>query len=195
MFKQLIAVLVVALCVGAGTMTAQSQSQTAADTFIWHGELVSVDQATGTFTVKARMLSDAAKDVARFKAGDTVVLTWSGVDKYADAIRHIAKQDVNQKITDPFAVAVELASPDVQNDYVTFKFRAGNAVEGGTHENVYPPNSVGTIELPLCEERALDATVLERPCDRRCACRDSQRLRNLGGHVTVVAHRLAEPTR
>jgi len=129
MFKQLIAVLVVALCVGAGTMTAQSQSQTAADTFIWHGELVSVDQATGTFTVKARMLSDAAKDVARFKAGDTVVLTWSGVDKYADAIRHIAKQDVNQKITDPFAVAVELASPDVQNDYVTFKFRAGNAVE------------------------------------------------------------------
>jgi hypothetical protein len=128
MFRQLIAVLVVALCVGAGTMTAQSPSQTAADTFIWHGELVSVDQPTGTLTVKARMLSAAAKEVTRFKAGDRVVLTWSGVDKYADAIRQIAKQDPNQKMTDPFAFSVELASPDVQNDYVTFKFRAPNAV-------------------------------------------------------------------
>jgi hypothetical protein len=81
------------------------------------------------------------------------------------------------------------------HDVVVLNDRAGNAVEGGTHENVYPRNSVGTIELPLCEERALDATLLERPCNRRCACRDSQRLRNLGGHVTVVAHRLAEPTR
>jgi hypothetical protein len=129
MFKQLIAVLVVALCVGAGTTTAQSQPQTAADTFIWHGELVSVDQPTGTFTVKARMLPDAAKEVARFKAGDKVVMTWSGVDKYGDAIRQIARHDPNQKMTDPFAVAVELASPDLQNEYVTFKFRAANAVE------------------------------------------------------------------
>ena len=136
MFKQLIAVLVVALCVGAGTMTAQSQSQAAADTFIWHGELVSVDQATGTFTVKARMLTEAAKEVARFKAGDKVVLTWSGVDKYADAIRQIAKQDANQKTTDPFAFPVELASPDVQNEYVTFKFRAPHAV--GSVKSVKP---------------------------------------------------------
>ena len=136
MCRQLIAVLVVALCVGAGTMTAQSQSQTVADTFIWHGELISVDQATGTFTVKARMLADAAKEVSGFKAGDKVVLTWSGLDKYADAIRQIAKQDGNQKITDPFAFPVELASPDVQNDYVTFRFRAPNAV--GSASSVKP---------------------------------------------------------
>jgi len=128
MYRQLIAVFVVALCVGAGTMTAHSQSQTVADTFIWHGELVSVDQATGTFTVKARVLADAAKEVARSNVGDKVVLTWSAVDKYADAIRQIAKQDATQKITDPFAFPVELASPDVQNEYVTFKFRAPNAV-------------------------------------------------------------------
>jgi hypothetical protein len=136
MCRQLIAVLVVALCVGAGTMTAQSQSQTVADTFIWHGELVSVDHATGTFTVKARMLADAAKQVSGFKAGDKVVLTWSGLDKYADAIRQISKPDANQKITDPFAFPVELASPDVQNDYVTFKFRTPNAV--GSVSSVKP---------------------------------------------------------
>src|SRR6186997_2570875 len=121
MFRQLIAVLVVALCVGAGVTTAQTPTQTAAtDTFIWHAELVSVDQPTGTFTVKARMLADAAKDVARFTAGDKVVLTWSAVDKYADAIRQITKQDTNQRMTDVFVFPVELASPDVQNQYVTF---------------------------------------------------------------------------
>ena len=128
MCRQLIAVLVVALCVGAGTTIAQSQSQTTADTFIWHGELVSVDQGTGTFTVKARVLAEAAKEVPRFAAGDKVVLTWSAVDKYADAIRQIAKQDANQKMTDPFVLPVELASPDVPNEYVTFKFRAPHAV-------------------------------------------------------------------
>jgi hypothetical protein len=129
MRRQLIAVLVVALCVGAGTMTAYSQSPSVADTFIWHGELVSVDHATGTITVKARVLADAAKEVARFNAGDKVILTWSGVDKYADGIRQIAKQEGSQKSTEPFLFPAELASPAVQNDYVTFKFRAPNAVQ------------------------------------------------------------------
>ena len=126
MFRQLIAVLVVALCVGAGVTTAQTTRNQAAanDTFIWHAELVSVDAGSGTFTVKAMMLSDTAKEVARFNAGDRVLLTWSGIDTYAGAVRQIAKHDANQKVTEPFAFPVELASRDVQNDYVTFKFRA-----------------------------------------------------------------------
>jgi hypothetical protein len=131
MFRQLIAVLVVALCVGAGVTTSQAQSQSqsvASDTFIWHGELVSVDSSTGTFTIKARMLADAAKDVGRFNAGDSVLLTWSGFDKYGDAIRQIGKHDANQKVADAFAFPVELASREVENDYVTFKFQAPGAV-------------------------------------------------------------------
>ena len=35
----------------------------------------------------------------------------------------------NQKMTDSLVFPVELASPDVQNEYVTFRFRAPNAVE------------------------------------------------------------------
>ena len=128
MCKQLIAVLVVALCVGAGTTAAQTSSPAASETFIWHGELVSADQGTGTVTVKARMLADAVKEVARLNAGDKVVVIWSGVDKYGHAIRQIAKADAGQAATDPFAFPVELASRDVQNDYVTFRFRAPNAV-------------------------------------------------------------------
>lgn len=125
MFRQLIAVLVVALCVGAAVTTAQTQSQgTADDIFIWHGELVSVEPGSGTFTVKAHILSEVAKDVARFNAGDRVVVTWSGVDRYAGAIRQIGKHEANRKITDPFAFPVELVSREAQNDYVTIRFRA-----------------------------------------------------------------------
>jgi hypothetical protein len=125
MFRQLIAVLVVALCVGAGVTTAQTPSTAAAnDTFIWHGELVSVEAGSGTFTVKAHMLSDVTKGVAGYNAGDRVLLTWSGVDRYAGAIRQISKYAANQKIVDTFAYPVELASREVQNDYVTIKFRA-----------------------------------------------------------------------
>jgi hypothetical protein len=116
--------------------TAPAASEPLGDTFIWHSELVSVDQPTGTFTVKARMLTDPAKEVARFNVGDRVVLTWSGIDKYAHVIRQIAKHDTNQKPTDPFALLVELASRDVQNEYVTFKFRAPNAV--GSVSSVKP---------------------------------------------------------
>ena len=124
MFRQLIAVLVVALCVGTG-VTAQTQSQgTADDTFIWHGELVSVEPGSGTFTLKAHMLSEAAKEVSRFNPGDRVLMTWSGVDRYAGAIRQVGKYEASQKVTDPFAFPVELVSRDVQNDYVTIRFRA-----------------------------------------------------------------------
>ena len=61
-------------------------------------------------------------EIARFKAGDKIVLTWSGVDKWGYAIRQIAKQDANLKMTDPLIFPAELASPDVQNGYVTFTF-------------------------------------------------------------------------
>ena len=132
MFRQLIAVLVVALCVGAGVTTAQTtQNQAAAgDTFIWHAELVSADAGTGTVTVKAMMISDAAKEVAKFNAGDRVLLTWSGIDKYAGAVRQIARHAANQKVDATFAFPVELASRDVTNDYVTFKFQAPTAAVG-----------------------------------------------------------------
>lgn len=130
MFRELIAVLVVALCVGAGVTTAQTtQSQGSVDdTFIWHSELVSVEAATGTFTVKAHMLADAAKDVARFNVGDRVLLTWSGADRYAGAIREITKYEANQKVDKVLSFPVELASREVPNDYVTVKFRAPAAV-------------------------------------------------------------------
>ncbi len=93
MFRQLIAVSVVALCVGAGMATARAEGPAKADTYKWNAELVSVDEGTKTVTVKAHAITQAAKDVAQFNPGDRLLLTWSGFDSYADAIRQVAKHN------------------------------------------------------------------------------------------------------
>jgi hypothetical protein len=126
MRKQLIAVSV-ALCVGAGMTTAYGQAQQTDENYKWHAELVSFDQATKTVTVKTPILADTARDVAKFNVGDRLMLTWSGIDQYASSVRALAKYDAGQKITDLFVLPAELASKDVQNNYLTVKVRAADA--------------------------------------------------------------------
>jgi hypothetical protein len=150
MFARLIAVSVVALCVGAGVTAAQTAQVTQAlsDTYVWHGELVSFEPGTGTFTVKARVLSDVAKEAGRFNVGDRVLVTWSGMDKYAD--------DANQKVDAPFSFAVEIGSRDVQNDYMTFKFRAPQAASAAV-KAVKPGEwiTITTRQRPASEAQAI----------------------------------------
>jgi len=133
-----IALIAVALCVGAGPATAQApkpaqQAQSAqprsGESYLVHGELVSVD-AKGMLTVKARVLGDAATEVGRFNAGDRVLLTWSGLDIHAGAVRRVTKYEPGQQILDFFALPVELASRDVQNEQMTFRVRIPEASVG-----------------------------------------------------------------
>jgi len=158
MFARLIAVSVVALCVGAGVTTAQTAQGTQAlsDTYVWHGELVSFEPGTGTFTVKARVLSEVAREAGRFNAGDRVLVTWSGMDKYADAVRQVTKYEANQKVDTPFSFAVEIASRDVQNDYMTFKFRAPQAASAAV-KAVKPGEwiTVTTRQRPASDAQAI----------------------------------------
>ena len=89
MFKRLIAVPVVALCVGTGMTTAQTSQSTqgTADTYMWHGELVSFDASTRAVTVKALVLPGVEEEVGGFNVGDRVLVTWSGLDRNAGAVR------------------------------------------------------------------------------------------------------------
>ncbi len=137
MVRHRIALAAGVLCVAAGLADAQAPkpqpSQAApprsGDSYVWHGELVSVD-AKGLLTVKARVLSDAAADVARFNAGDRVLLTWSGLDIHAGAVRRVTKYEPGQQILDFFALPAELASRDVQNERMTFRVRIPEASVG-----------------------------------------------------------------
>ena len=61
------------------------------------------------------------------------------------------------------------------------------ALERGTHQNICPRNSVRTIELPLCEEGALDAT-REPPGMRPLSA--SSLLNDLGVPVKIAQEQL-----
>ena len=111
--------------------TAQPRS---GESYLWHGEFVSFDAATRALTVRARVLGDAATEAGRFNAGDRVLLTWSGLDIHAGAVRRVAKYDAGQQILDFFALPAELASRDAPNNQITFRVRIPEASIGAVKE-------------------------------------------------------------
>jgi hypothetical protein len=122
--------LSVAAAVGAAQAPKPQPAQTAqprsGESYVWHAELVSVD-AKGMLTVKARVLGDAATEIARFNPGDRVLLTWSGLDIHAGAVRRVTRYEAGQQILDFFALPAELVAREVQNDQTTFRVRIPEA--------------------------------------------------------------------
>ena len=105
----------------SGPAAAQS-SQPAADTYTWSGELVSLDEGARILTVKARVVGDQPMtELPKFKAGDRMLLTWSGFDKYADAINHAVRYDATKKAEERFTFPVDFVAFDSSHQYVTFK--------------------------------------------------------------------------
>lgn len=101
-------------------LDAQS-SQPAADTYTWSGELVSLDEGGRILTVKVRVVGDQPMtELPKFKSGDRIILTWSGYDKYADAINHVIRYDAT-KNTPSFTFPADFVAFDSAHQYVTFK--------------------------------------------------------------------------
>jgi hypothetical protein len=127
MRKQRISFAIVIVLSACGILAAAS-TPAAGDTFDWSGELVSFDAGAKTATVKARAVDQQAlADLKRFKAGDRVLLLWSGYDKYADAIRRVMPYGEERKNDDRFLLPVELVSTDAPHQYVTFRVRVPDA--------------------------------------------------------------------
>ena len=116
---------IVALAVGLGVAVNGAQSsQPASDTFTWVGELVSLDAAAGTMTVKSRVAyQEALSELKQFKAGDPVWVAWSGVSDHSDAVRQIQRPSANGKIADALVMPAELVSPEATHQYVTLRVR------------------------------------------------------------------------
>jgi hypothetical protein len=114
----------VALCillVTVSRMAAQS-APPATDTYTWSGELVSLDETARMLTVKVRVVGDQPMtELPKFKSGDRIMLTWSGYDKYADAVNRAVRSDATKKSVDRFTFPVEFVSFDSAHQYVTFK--------------------------------------------------------------------------
>jgi hypothetical protein len=130
MRKQLIACAAIFVLSACGLLAAQSQ-QPASESYQWSGELVSFDETARTVTVKARLVDqNAIAELKRFKAGDRVLLFWSGFDKYADAIRSVMPYTADREDTDRFRLPVELVSTDAPNQYITFRLRVPDSSVG-----------------------------------------------------------------
>ena len=62
-----------------------AQSALTNEGYSWSGELVALDETARLLTVKSRVVGEQTDaDFGRLKAGERVMLTWSGYDKYAE---------------------------------------------------------------------------------------------------------------
>jgi len=101
--------------------TPVKAAATGGETYSWHGELVALDQTAKTITVQSMAVGSALEELTHFKAGDRVLLSWSGFDKYANAVNHVVRYDATKKLDEPFAFPAEFLSFDAAHRYVTFK--------------------------------------------------------------------------
>lgn len=100
---------------GAG----QASDSDATRSYTWSAELVALDKASQTATVKARVVSHAdIRNLGAFEAGDRVMLTWSGVNSAA-GIRDLTRG--SQTGYDRMTMPVVFVSADADGRYVTFK--------------------------------------------------------------------------
>jgi len=159
MRKQIVTLAAIAMTFTCGVLAAQSQLT---DTYQWSGELVSFEDTTRAATIKARLVDqEGVNDLKRFKAGERVILFWSGFDKYADAIRRVLPSPANRKDDERFHLPVELASTEAPNQYVTFRLTVPTT-HVATLKSVKPGEWV-TVTSSHRPTGEADATVSIRP--------------------------------
>ncbi len=122
--------IITSLLVGSAIIVQAQPSTTPgnAASYAWHAELVSSDQSARTVTLKAMAVGTGAADQLKtFKAGDRILLQWSGFDNSANGVRGFMKYDAAQASKDEFLLPVELVSPTLDSSYVTFTLRMQNS--------------------------------------------------------------------
>ena len=94
--------------------------KTADAAYRWHGELVSLDDAGETLTVKSRLVSNAAAaSAAALDKGDPIVITWSGFGDRTDGIRAV-ERDSGLWGDGGFLLQATFVETDTARRYLTF---------------------------------------------------------------------------
>ena len=112
------------LTIGGPVLAVAQSSQTKSDTYTWNGELVSLDKAAKTMTVKSRVAyQDAISELKDFKAGDRVWIVWSGIHDSSDAVRQVRRSETGRTIDETLVLPAELVSTEAPNQYVTIRVK------------------------------------------------------------------------
>jgi hypothetical protein len=102
-----------------------NEAASSTDSYEWSAELVALDPTSRSITLKAYFVGDeAAAEVTKRKAGEKVMLTWSGDDGYTLGITHVGLSNTAQKSKGRFSFPVEFVSydaADATQKYLTFK--------------------------------------------------------------------------
>ena len=98
-----------------GTAFGQSGDRS----FGWFADLVSVDQASGSVTVRAPFLEHVANYIDNFSAGDEVVVVWTQLDGEADAVLYVESPDVMQ-VPGGYIVHANFVEADLTGHTMTF---------------------------------------------------------------------------
>ena len=148
--------------------------------FSWFVEFVSIDQTTGSLTVRAPFLAHVANYINDFQPGDDVVIVWTQLDRQADAVIYVESADV-MDTAGGFVVRAEFVDADLAGQTVTFTVpQAGDAVSAlasaqpGTPvrvespfrqpDNVTPVTSVALNERPAPRpEPVVEEEILANP--------------------------------
>jgi hypothetical protein len=104
----------------AFAQSVQSPTPTS-DAYEWSAELVAFDEPMRMMTVKAPAVGEAPKHAAALKAGDKILLNWSGFERYASAVNGVMKHDAVKKPEERFSFPAEFVAFDASRNYVTFK--------------------------------------------------------------------------
>jgi hypothetical protein len=88
-----------------------------AASYTWSAELVAVDTAANTVTVKSRLVEEAGK-VADLEPGDAAMLTWTGLN-IAAGIRALERG--TKSSYDRMTMPVEYVSSELDGRYIVFE--------------------------------------------------------------------------
>ncbi len=148
--------VLLATCV-VGAVATASAAPTTDETYRWHGELVALDEAAGAVTLKAPVVAPGGLEAAAdLRAGEPIVITWSGVENQASGIRAVMRDDGSDYYTESdgpemhgFLLRATVVAFDADSRNLTFRA-------------ALPAGSLGTVRA-LTRGARVTATSMHRP--------------------------------
>ena len=141
-------------------------------TYRWDGELVSLDEATGTLTMKSRVVTPSGlAAVADAVSGAPIVITWSGYESHASGIRTAVPDDGSGLWgSNRFLLRATFVETDASRRYLTFKAQVPKASLGtvraltrGSWASVRSPHHPADADSAMLSVAAYTASPEHRP--------------------------------
>lgn len=109
-------VCVVAVVTGAIPLTGEMLRS-----YTWYGELVSVDAASKSVTVKAQVRPAVTKYATAYKPGEKLMVVWAPLKGEADIIVYAPKLELMKNLEQGYLLPVEFVSLDAAAGSLVFK--------------------------------------------------------------------------